>query len=65
MPTTKLGSTSHTATNELLMKHFEVDQKINEVLSAVEYETKVMLATRLQGLIDEVKAEQKARTEVL
>ena len=57
MPTTKLGSSSHTAVNDLQMKHYDLDRKIGETLSVINLDVKSRLAARLPAIVDQIQSE--------
>ena len=57
MPTVKLGSSSLTDISKMRNEHFDLDQRINELLSTVDIDIKRKLHSRLPGLVDEIKSE--------
>jgi hypothetical protein len=63
MPTQKLGQASSSEMSALMQRHWDVDMKIRDILSAVSLDVKGKLALRLGGLIDEIKNEL-SRTEI-
>lgn len=62
MATSKLGQASSIQMSDLMQKHWDIDMKIRDILSAASLDVKTKLATRLSGLIDEIKGEL-TRTE--
>jgi hypothetical protein len=61
MPTAKLGQIASNDINDLSQKHFDVDMKIRDILSAQSLDVKRMLCDRLQGVCDQIKTEMDSR----
>jgi len=57
MPTVKLGSISQALASQIQQRHNEVDQKFWELLSLIDYETKIKLLSKLPLILSEIKAE--------
>lgn len=59
MPTAKLSSTSHVELNKIRDAHWDLDQKIGEILSIVALDVKAKILSRLPSLINEIESEMK------
>jgi len=63
MPTAKLGQIASNEINDLSQKHFDVDMKIRDILSAQSLDVKRMLVDRLTGMCDQIKTEIDTRNQ--
>jgi len=63
MPTAKLGQIASNEINDLSQKHFDVDMKIRDILSAQSLDVKRMLVDRLTGMCDQIKTEIETRNQ--
>lgn len=57
MPTTKLGQLSSNAVGDLQQDHFDMNQKIHEMLSPVNLDSKRRFVRKMPALLDEIRAE--------
>ena len=57
MPTFKTGSASLTPRTEIMQKHFDLDNQINELLSPLSLELKSKVARKLPEVIADAKRE--------
>lgn len=63
MPTAKLGQIASNEINDLAQKHFDVDMKIRDILSAQSLDVKRMLIDRLTGMCDQIQTELDTRNK--
>jgi len=63
MPTAKLGQIASNEINDLSQKHFDVDMKIRDILSAQSLDVKRMLIDRLTTMCDQIQTELDIRNK--
>ena len=57
----KTDTLSHTATSELSSKHYEVGNRIAEILSPLSLDLKIMVANKLPEIVADAKREMALR----
>lgn len=57
MPTTKTGQTSHLAVTSMQQEHYDLQNRIAEILATVDLDVKRKIISRLPAFIDEIKSE--------
>ena len=59
MPTMKLGQISSNQMSDFQQQHFDADMQFREILTNTPLDIKRKLITRLPGMIDEIKANDR------
>lgn len=61
MATAKLGQSSSNQVSDLQQQHFDVDNRIREVLTVASLDVKRSLVSRLPSMIEEIKSEMQRK----